>query len=80
MGQDTPDQDDLILEEYLDDQAILIPADVDQDQMADPIGTRAGRLELGDVGPSRLIGDPEPSPEWGFRVGMFREEFTQPPE
>ena len=68
MGQDTPDQDDLILEEHLDDQAILVPADIDHDQMADPVGTRARRLQLGEVRPSRLVGDLEPSPQFKFRT------------
>lgn len=80
MGQDTPDQDDLILEEDLDDESILVPADIDHDQMTDPIGTRARSLELGEVGPIRLVGDLEPSPQRGLRVRMFLEEFTQPPE
>ena len=40
MSQDMPDQYDLVLEENLDDQAVLVAADIHDDEMLDPIGAR----------------------------------------
>src|SRR4051812_41717865 len=80
MSQDLPDEYDLVLEIDLDDQAVLVPADVDNDESADSIGTGPNSLQFGKVGPSCLLGDPEPSPEWVLGIAVHFEEFTQPPK
>jgi hypothetical protein len=77
VRQYVPDQHNLILEEDLENQAILIPADIDDGEMADQIGTGEIPPQCGEVAPFRPLGDAQPPLQRFLRVGMLLPEFAQ---
>ena len=77
MGQDVTDENDLILKEDLEDQTVLVAADVDHRQVVNLIGAGAGRFELCEIGPFGLTGELVPSRERLPGVGMHFPELPQ---
>src|SRR5208283_2655798 len=70
--------DDLISKKDLDDQAILVPADVNHDQVVYLIGAGTGGLHLGETGPVRFAGELIPSRQSLLGVSMHLPELPQP--
>lgn len=77
MGQDMPNIDLLPIEMNGRNQAVFVPTNIEDDQIADHI--RAGKHLMEIVKTGKVIGlhDPEPRIERGLAVGMVLREGVQ---
>jgi hypothetical protein len=76
VRQHIPDQDDSIPEEDLKDEAIFVPAAIDDGEMADLIGPGEIPPQCGEVALFRPPGDAQPPLQRFLRVGMLPPEFA----